>query len=83
MQIKKFFIEWCAPCMAVTIVLSWMDLDWIELVEVNMSDGKIQDEMISLYNLKNIPTLIFTENWKELWRLSWYISKEEIESFIN
>lgn len=83
MNIKKLFITGCTPCMAVTEVLKDKAFDGLEIDSIDMSSPEIQKQMIEEYKLVNVPTLIFYKEGKEVWRLDWFISKEQIEKFIK
>ena len=84
MKIKKLYRKGCNPCTMVAIILKEIEKEYnIELEEIEMSNSKVEDEMIELYDLENVPTLIFYEDDIEVWRLEGYISKEQITNIIN
>ncbi len=87
MLIKKFYINGCSPCMAINKVLKDMQKEGIKLPEiqaVELSSSKKQAKYIMIYELSNIPTLIFYgDDGDEITRLEGYIKREQIEELIK
>lgn len=81
MKIKKFYMKGCAPCEFVTGLLK--EFEWLNVEEIEMSDWKLQAKLIKEYWLTNVPTLIFYVWDEEIWRLDWYISKEQITKILE
>ncbi len=80
-KILKLYIFGCSPCIAVTHIMDKMDLTWIEVESIDITNS--MQEAIKKYSLLNVPTLIFFEDGKEYDRLDWTISEKQILNLIK
>ena len=74
-----FFANWCGPCKMLTPVL--------EKVESNINVIKVDvdkyENLAREYGVMSIPTIILFESGKEIKRNIGFISKENLEKFLN
>lgn len=80
--VVDFYADWCGPCRLLSPVLETLDKanENVSFVKVNVDDSP---ELCSDYGIKNVPTLIFIKEGKELTRTSGAQSETSIQDKIN
>lgn len=63
LTVVKFGAEWCGPCkmMNTTIETIENEFNKVNFVEVDVEEGS-NDDIVSRFNIRNIPVLIFMKN---------------------
>jgi thioredoxin 1 len=71
----KFSASWCNPCKTLTKVLEGKSYEEVD-IEDNMEDAR-------RLGIRNVPTLVFFKNDKEVERVSGVISAEKFDEIIE
>lgn len=74
-----FWAEWCAPCRALSTTLNALEND-INVGKINADE---ENDLVSEFGIRQLPTLILLENGKVLKRTSGSMSKEQLLKFYN
>ena len=77
LTVVKFGAEWCGPCkmMNTTIETIENEFNKVNFVEVDVEEGS-NDDIVSRFNIRNIPVLIFMKNGDTLTKSVGAISKD-------
>ena len=77
LTVVKFGAEWCGPCkmMNTTIETIENEFNKVNFVEVDVEEGS-NDDIVSRFNIRNIPVLIFMKNGNTLSKSVGAISKD-------
>lgn len=77
LTVVKFGAEWCGPCkmMNTTIETIENEFNKVNFVEVDVEEGS-NDDIVSRFNIRNIPVLIFMKNGDTLSKSVGAISKD-------
>ena len=73
-----FYADWCGPCKALAPILE--ELDAIKVLKVNTED---HTDLAVSFGVMSIPTLILFYNGKQLGKTVGFMSKEELESWMD
>ena len=73
-----FYADWCGPCKAIAPILE--ELDDIKVLKVNTED---HTDLAVSFGVMSIPTLILFYNGKQLGKTVGFMSKEELESWMD
>ena len=80
-KLLKFSANWCNPCKQMTKELHKTPLQGVDVEEIDVEQS---DDMIEIYNISNLPTLILKdEDGKVLWRHTGYMTIQQIQQSIN
>lgn len=74
-----FWAEWCAPCRALSNTLNTLENE-INIGKINADE---ENELVSQFAIRQLPTLILLENGKVLKRTSGSMGKEQLLKFYN
>ena len=74
-----FFANWCGPCKMLTPVLEKVESN-IKVIKVDVDK---YENLAREYGVMSIPTIILFESGKEIKRNIGFISKENLEKFLN
>lgn len=76
-----FSASWCAPCRQVGVLLEEMSptLD-MKIVKINIDES---DELVSKYNIRNIPTLLFFKDGKEVEKHVGNLNKKQLQTMVE
>lgn len=73
-----FYADWCGPCKALAPILE--ELDDIKVLKVNTED---HTDLAVSFGVMSIPTLILFQDGKQLGKTVGFMSKEELESWMD
>lgn len=74
-----FFANWCGPCKMLTPILEKVESN-IKVIKVDVDK---YENLAREYGVMSIPTIILFESGKEIKRNIGFISKENLEKFLN
>ena len=74
-----FFANWCGPCKMLTPVLEKVESN-IKVIKVDVDK---YENLAREYGVMSIPTIILFDSGKEIKRNIGFISKENLEKFLN
>ena len=79
MKLLKFYAEWCKPCITLSKILE--DFTSVPVENINIDSNQ---EFVTRYTIRNIPTLILVDNeGKELYKHTGLITLTELKSKID
>ena len=79
MKLLKFYAEWCKPCTRLSEMLE--DFTSVPVENINVD---INQEFVTKYTIRNIPTLILIDDeGKELYKHTGLITLNELKSKID
>ena len=84
LTIVKFFGEWCGPCKVLgeTLCEIISENEDISLIELDVDEGE-NDELLSTFNVRAIPLILFFKNGEMLKKSTGLMTKEEINNIIK
>ena len=81
-HVLYFTADWCNPCKKVRPIVEELNKEQI-VAKFFIIDADIENEMVSDFGVKSIPTFILIKNNVEVSRTTGAKTKEELTSFIN
>jgi len=81
-HVLYFTADWCNPCKKVRPIVEELNKEQI-IAKFFMIDADIENEMVSDFEVRSVPTFILISNNKEVSRTTGAKTKEELLSFIN
>ena len=81
-SVLYFTADWCNPCKKVRPIVEELNKEQI-VAKFFIIDADIENEMVSDFGVKSIPTFILIKNNVEVSRTTGAKTKEELTSFIN
>ena len=81
-KILKFEAEWCGQCKALAPILKKVLENHIDITLTTI-DIETEEEITLKYNIRNLPTLIFTKDNIEVGRTSGVLTADMLENKIK
>jgi len=81
-SVLYFTADWCNPCKKVRPIVEELNREQI-IAKFFMIDADIENEMVSDFSVKSVPTFVLIKDNKEVSRTTGAKTKEELLSFIN
>jgi len=81
-SVLYFTADWCNPCKKVKPIVEELNREQI-IAKFFIIDADIEDEMVSDFGVKSVPTFVLIRDNKEVSRTTGAKTKEELLSFIN
>lgn len=57
-----FWAEWCGPCRTIAPIVEELAEQFADKVNIGKCDVDSNDDVVALYRVRNIPTLVFIKN---------------------
>ena len=57
-----FWAEWCGPCRAVAPIVEELAEEYADRVNIGKCDVDSSDDVVAVYRVRNIPTLVFIKD---------------------
>lgn len=77
-----FYATWCGPCQTMTPILEEI-LEARDDIEILKIDIDKNPQMIRIFQVRNVPMLVFMENGKENWRRSGIIPTRILNELLD
>lgn len=81
-KILKFEAEWCGQCRALSPILNKV-INNHKDITLEIIDVEANEDVISKYGIRNLPTLIFKNDSIELKRTTGVLTAEALEKIIT
>lgn len=81
-KILKFEAEWCGQCKALSPILNKV-INNHEDITLEIIDVEANEDAVSKYGIRNLPTLIFKNDSIELKRTTGVLTAEALEKIIT
>ena len=81
-SVLYFTADWCNPCKKVKPIVEELNREQI-IAKFFIIDADIENEMVSDFGVKSVPTFVLIRDNKEVSRTTGAKTKEELLSFIN
>ncbi|NET56953.1 MAG: conjugal transfer protein TraF [Symploca sp. SIO2E6] len=73
-----FWAPWCGLCQIIQPILREFHLEWGNQVKVVRVNADNNFKLANTYKLKSLPTLLFVENGKVVYRLENFQGRDEL-----
>ena len=57
-----FWAEWCGPCRTIAPIVEELAEEYADRVNIGKCDVDSSDDVVAVYRVRNIPTLVFIKN---------------------
>jgi len=83
-ELLDFSASWCVPCKKMSVIIDGLKKEFENNQNINIRKIDVEEEidLTDQYNIKNVPTLIFLKDSKEVLKLTGSQSKDLIKSKI-
>ena len=78
-----FWAEWCGPCRAVAPIVEELAEEYAEQVNIGKCDVDSSDDVVAVYRVRNIPTLVFIKDGQVVDKHVGAISKNDLQAKID
>ncbi len=76
--ILDFSAQWCSPCKRLAPILEDLASEWVEKTVIYTVDADSNAELVSLYGIMSLPTLVLVKGGKETHRLIGLQTREKL-----
>lgn len=76
------YTKWCSPCRKMSPIIDQIKLDFNNLKVISI-DADIYPEMLKRFQSSSVPTILFLEDSKVLWKKNGLSSYKELVESIN
>ena len=78
-----FWAEWCGPCRTIAPIVEELAEEYAESVNIGKCDVDSSDDVVALYRVRNIPTLVFIMDGQVVDKHVGAISKNALKAKID
>ena len=57
-----FWAEWCGPCRTIAPIVEELAEEYADRVNIGKCDVDSSDDVVAIYRVRNIPTLVFVKD---------------------
>ena len=57
-----FWAEWCGPCRTIAPIVEELAEEYADTVNIGKCDVDSSDDVVAIYRVRNIPTLVFVKD---------------------
>ena len=83
LMVLDFWAEWCGPCRMVSPIIDELSNEYEGRVIVGKMDVDNNDEVVSQFGIRNIPTVLFLKNGQVVDKIVGATSKDKFVSKIE
>ncbi|WP_395062371.1 thioredoxin [Flavobacterium sp.] len=73
-----FYATWCGPCKMLSPILKEVKDNFADSLSIIKVDVDKNQELAAQYQVRGVPTMMFFQSGKQLWRQSGVLSKQDI-----
>lgn len=78
-----FWAEWCGPCRTIAPIVEEFAEQYADRVNIGKCDVDSSDDVVALYRVRNIPTLVFIKNGEVVDKHVGAISRNDLQAKID
>ena len=78
-----FWAEWCGPCRTIAPIVDELSEEYADRVNIGKCDVDSSDDVVALYRVRNIPTLVFIKDGQVVDKHVGAISKNDLQAKID
>ena len=78
-----FWAEWCGPCRTIAPIVEELAEEYADRVNIGKCDVDSSDDVVALYRVRNIPTLVFVKDGQVVDKHVGAISKNDLQAKID
>jgi thioredoxin 1 len=78
-----FWAEWCGPCRTIAPIVEELAEEYADRVNIGKCDVDSSDDVVALYRVRNIPTLVFIKDGQVVDKHVGAISKNDLQAKID
>ena len=78
-----FWAEWCGPCRMVAPIIDELSEEYADKVLIGKCDVEEGDEVAAKYMVRNVPTIIFLKDGKQVDKHVGAATKEQLKAKID
>ena len=83
LMVLDFWAEWCGPCRMVSPIIDELSNEYEGRAIIGKMDVDNNDEVVSQFGIRNIPTVLFLKNGQVVDRIVGATSKDKFVSKIE
>ena len=78
-----FWAEWCGPCRTIAPIVDELSEEYADRVNIGKCDVDSYDDVVAVYRVRNIPTLVFIKGGTVVDKHIGAISKNDLQAKID
>ncbi len=78
-----FWAEWCGPCRTIAPLVEEFAETYADRVNIGKCDVDSSDDVVAVYRVRNIPTLVFIKNGEVVDKHVGAISRNDLQAKIE
>ncbi|MBR7182423.1 MAG: thioredoxin [Alistipes sp.] len=78
-----FWAEWCGPCRTIAPLVEEFAETYADKVNIGKCDVDSSDDVVAVYRVRNIPTLVFIKNGEVVDKHVGAISRNDLQAKIE
>ena len=78
-----FWAEWCGPCRTIAPIVEELAEEYADRVNIGKCDVDSSDDVVAVYRVRNIPTLVFIKDGQVVDKHVGAISKNDLQAKID
>ena len=78
-----FWAEWCGPCRTIAPIVEELAEEYADRVNIGKCDVDSSDDVVAVYRVRNIPTIVFIKGGEVVDKVVGATSKETVKAKID
>ncbi len=78
-----FWAEWCGPCLSIAPIVDELSAAYADKVNIGKCNVDSNDDIVALYRVRNIPTLVFIKGGQVVDKHVGAISRNDLQAKIE
>ena len=80
-KLLDFYANWCGPCRMMSPIIEELSED--RSLEIQKIDIDSNEELVREFGIMSVPTIVLLKDNREVARHSGFISKNDLQTWIN